>query len=39
MESMLSHTILLIQPVARVESRTWSDYETTTDCMEGIYLI
>ncbi|KAL3985169.1 Protein enhancer of rudimentary [Acanthocheilonema viteae] len=39
MESLSSHTILLIQPVARVESRTWSDYETTTDCMEGICKI
>ncbi|VDK32794.1 unnamed protein product [Gongylonema pulchrum] len=34
-----SHTILLVQPVARVESRTWSDYETTEDCIEGICKI
>ncbi|KAK6055970.1 enhancer of rudimentary [Cooperia oncophora] len=29
------HTILLIQPTVRPDSRTWSDYESTTDCLEG----
>jgi hypothetical protein len=27
---------LLVQPTPRPESRTWSDYETTGECMEGI---
>ncbi|WKX89854.1 hypothetical protein Q1695_009029 [Nippostrongylus brasiliensis] len=33
------HTILLIQPTVRPDSRTWSDYESTTDCLEGICKI
>ncbi|RCN30346.1 enhancer of rudimentary, partial [Ancylostoma caninum] len=33
------HTILLIQPTVRADSRTWSDYESTTDCLEGICKI
>ena len=33
------HTILLIQPTARPDSRTWSDYETTSECLEGICKI
>ncbi|GMT31060.1 hypothetical protein PFISCL1PPCAC_22357, partial [Pristionchus fissidentatus] len=33
------HTILLIQPTNKPESRTWSDYETTTECLEGICKI
>ncbi|CAI4223759.1 unnamed protein product [Auanema sp. JU1783] len=36
---MSTHTILLIQPTARADSRTWSDYETTTECLEGICKI
>lgn len=35
----MSHTILLVQPTTRPESRTWSDYETVNDCMEGICKI
>ncbi|VDD87695.1 unnamed protein product [Enterobius vermicularis] len=35
----MSHTILLIQPTSRPDSRTWSDYETTTECMEGVCKI
>ncbi|PFX18371.1 Protein enhancer of rudimentary [Stylophora pistillata] len=31
----MSHTILLIQPSAKPESRTYSDYETKDECMEG----
>lgn len=35
----MTHTILLVQSSAKVESRTWSDYETTQDCMEAICKI
>ncbi len=35
----MSHTILLVQPTPRPESRTWSDYESTNECMEGICKI
>ena len=36
---MSTHTILLVQPTPRPESRTWSDYETIGECMEGICKI
>uniref|UniRef100_A0A1I7U724 Enhancer of rudimentary homolog n=1 Tax=Caenorhabditis tropicalis TaxID=1561998 RepID=A0A1I7U724_9PELO len=32
----MSHTILLLQPTDNIESRSWSDYESTNDCLEGI---
>ncbi|CAA97332.1 Enhancer of rudimentary homolog [Caenorhabditis elegans] len=32
----MSHTILLLQPTDNIESRSWSDYENTTECLEGI---
>jgi hypothetical protein len=32
----MSHTILLVQPSAKPESRTYSDYESVNDCLEGI---
>uniref|UniRef100_A0A915CM86 Enhancer of rudimentary homolog n=1 Tax=Ditylenchus dipsaci TaxID=166011 RepID=A0A915CM86_9BILA len=35
----MSHTILLIQSSSKVESRTWSDYESQLDCMEAICKI
>ncbi|KAE9553323.1 hypothetical protein FO519_003489 [Halicephalobus sp. NKZ332] len=35
----MSHTILLIQSTDSVESRTWTDYETTVDCLEAICKI
>uniref|UniRef100_A0A915I6B5 Enhancer of rudimentary homolog n=1 Tax=Romanomermis culicivorax TaxID=13658 RepID=A0A915I6B5_ROMCU len=35
----MSHTILLVQPTSRADSRTWSDYEAVSDCMEGICKI
>ncbi|KAH7731091.1 Enhancer of rudimentary [Aphelenchoides avenae] len=35
----MSHTILLVQSSPKVESRTWSDYETTEECMEAICKI
>ena len=31
-----SHTILLVQPSEKPETRTYSDYETVDECMEGI---
>ncbi|GBP30960.1 Probable RNA-directed DNA polymerase from transposon BS [Eumeta japonica] len=34
-----SHTILLVQPGARPETRTYSDYESVNDCMEGVCKI
>ncbi|CAI5453195.1 unnamed protein product [Caenorhabditis angaria] len=30
------HTILLMQPTTNIESRSWSDYESMNDCLEGI---
>uniref|UniRef100_A0A8R1E275 Enhancer of rudimentary homolog n=1 Tax=Caenorhabditis japonica TaxID=281687 RepID=A0A8R1E275_CAEJA len=32
----MSHTILLLQPTENIESRSWSDYETINDCLDGI---
>lgn len=34
-----SHTILLVQPGPRPETRTYSDYESVNDCMEGVCKI
>ncbi|KAL3316940.1 hypothetical protein Ciccas_004404 [Cichlidogyrus casuarinus] len=35
-----SHTILLVQPTAnKPGSRTWSEYETLEECLEGICKI
>ena len=31
----MSHTILLVQPSVKPESRTYSDYESVNDCLEG----
>ena len=31
----MAHTILLVQPTKRPEGRTYSDYETVNECMEG----
>ena len=31
----MSHTILLVQPSPKPESRTYSDYESVNDCLEG----
>ena len=33
--SLQPHTILLIQPTRGHESRTYTDYETTQECLEG----
>ena len=32
----VSHTILLEQPTKRPEGRTWADYESVNECMEGV---
>lgn len=31
----MSHTILLVQASTKPESRTYSDYESVNDCLEG----
>ncbi len=31
----MSHTILLVQASSKPESRTYSDYESVNDCLEG----
>ncbi|CAJ0963785.1 unnamed protein product, partial [Mesorhabditis belari] len=33
------HTILLMQPTSKLDSRTWSDYETLRECLEAICKI
>jgi len=36
----MSHTILLVQPChKRPESRTYSDYESVNECLEGVCKI
>ena len=30
----MAHTILLVQPGAKPESRTYTDYESVNECME-----
>ena len=32
----ISHTILLVQPTKRPEGRTYTDYESVNECMEGV---
>ena len=32
-----SHTILLVQPSSKPEGRTYSDYETVNEMLEGVY--
>ncbi|XP_032333080.1 enhancer of rudimentary homolog [Camelus ferus] len=32
----MHHTILLVQPTKRPEGRTYADYESTNECMEGV---
>lgn len=39
MSFIQSHTILLVQPGSRPETRTYSDYESVNDCMEGVCKI
>lgn len=35
----MSHTILLVQPGARPETRTYSDYESVNEALEGVCKI
>lgn len=35
----MSHTILLVQPGRNPETRTYSDYESVNECMEGVCKI
>ncbi len=35
----MPHTILLVQPDQRPELRTWSDFETIKECLEGVCRI
>uniref|UniRef100_T1J5Y2 Enhancer of rudimentary homolog n=1 Tax=Strigamia maritima TaxID=126957 RepID=T1J5Y2_STRMM len=32
----MSHTILLVQPGVKPDTRTYSDYESVNECMEGV---
>merc|ERR1712042_201369 len=38
-ESTMAHTILLVQPSKKPESRTYSDFESVNECMEGVCKI
>jgi len=35
----MSHTILLVQPTKKPEGRTYSDYESVNECMEGMSVL
>uniref|UniRef100_A0A2I3HZZ6 Enhancer of rudimentary homolog n=1 Tax=Nomascus leucogenys TaxID=61853 RepID=A0A2I3HZZ6_NOMLE len=35
----MSHTILLVQTTKRPEGRTYADYESVNECMEGVCKI
>jgi len=35
----MAHTILLVQPGKRPEGRTYSDYESVNECLEGVCKI
>ena len=35
----MAHTILLVQPGIKPETRTYSDYESVNECMEGVCKI
>lgn len=35
----MAHTILLVQPGKKPEGRTYSDYETVNECLEGVCKI
>lgn len=38
-KSLQAHTILLVQPGNNPETRTYSDYESVNECMEGVCRI
>ncbi len=33
--SDMSHTILLLQSTSKLDSRTYSDYESVDECLDG----
>ena len=35
----MSHTILLLQSTNKLDSRTYSDYESVDECLDGKYKI
>jgi len=35
----MTHTILLVQPATKPESRTYTDYESVNECLEGVCKI
>ncbi len=35
----MSHTILLLQSTTKLDSRTYSDYESVDECLDGINQI
>ena len=35
----MSHTILLVQPGTKPETRTYSDYDSVNECIEGVCKI
>ena len=35
----MSHTILLVQPGSKPETRTYSDYDSVNECIEGVCKI
>ena len=35
----MAHTILLVQPSKKPESRTYSDFESVAECVEGVCKI
>lgn len=35
----MAHTILLVQAANRMETRTYSDFESVNECMEGVCKI
>ena len=37
--SDMSHTILLLQSTSKLDSRTYSDYESVDECLDGKYKI
>ncbi|KAJ8308707.1 hypothetical protein KUTeg_013581 [Tegillarca granosa] len=39
MRIIMAHTILLVQPNHKAETRTYSDYESLNECLEGICKI
>jgi hypothetical protein len=34
----MAHTILLVQPGVKIDTRTYTDYESVNECMEVPYV-